>query len=240
MEEKEFAEFVQTLEMREPRSGCLADEQLGALASRAIGEVDDASLRGHLSSCLPCLQAYASLQALLDLPLENTATEGGAWHEAARARLSQCWQDIISRTRHAMAVPIPLGWSAGAVVAATLLIHFVSLRPPLPGPHPVSTSAPSAITAEAERPAGGAEPADMRKAVAPHPTITSSSPCGSKRWRIESVITKNLISHLFVCGDGGPDDVVYVISGRPIEVTQRPDQTSAILEKVRIQRLDGS
>lgn len=226
--------------MREPRSGCLTDDQLAALASSATGEADAASWRGHLISCLACLHAYASLRALLDLPLETAAMEGGAWYGAARARLSQLSQDVISWTRHAMAVPIPLAWSAGAVVAATLLIHFVASRPLLPGPHPAATSAPPATKAEAERPAGGAGPGDIRKAVTPDPTATSSSPCGSKRWRIESVITKTLISHLFICGDGSPDDAVYVISGRPTDVTQRPDQTSAILEQARIQRLDAS
>jgi hypothetical protein len=223
MEEKEFAEFVQRLEMREPRSGCLADEQLAALASGATGEVDAASLRGHLSSCLACLQAYASLQALLALPLANTTPQRRVLYEATRAHLSRLWTSIIARTRHAMSVPVPLAWSAGAVVIATLLIHFVAFRSPFPGPHPVMTSGPPVITTAVER-----------------PTTSTSSPCGSRRWRIESVVTRNLISHLFVCGDGGPDDVVYVISGRPTEVTQRPDQTSAILEQARIHRLDGS
>jgi hypothetical protein len=240
MEEREFAEFVERLELREPRSGCLADEQLAALAAGATSEADAASWRGHLSSCLACLQAYASLQALLDLPLDNTATEGGPWYAATRAYLSGLWPGIISRTRHAMAVPIPLGWSAGAVVAAILLINFVAFRSPWTGPHPAATSAPPAIKTAAESAADGAKPTDIRPAVTSDTTTNSSSPCGSKRWRIESVVTKNLISHLFVCGDGGPDDVVYVISGRPTEVSQRPDQTSAILEQARIQRLDGS
>jgi hypothetical protein len=236
MQGKEFAEFVQALELREPRSGCLADEQLAALASGVTGEADAASLRSHLSACLACLQAYASLQALLDLPLASAAAEGGAWHETARARLSELWRVILSRIRRAMAVPIPLAWSAGAVAAATLLIQLVAVRLPSPGPAPVVTSAPH--TAATERATGGAKPGHIRTAVAPDATSGSSSPCGSRRWRIESVVTKNLISHLFVCGDGGPDDAVYVISGRPTEVTQRPDQTSGILEQARIQRLD--
>jgi len=238
MHGKEFAEFVQALELREPRSGCLADEQLAALASGVTGGADAASLRSHLGACLACLQAYASLQALLDLPLANAAAERGAEHETARARLRELWRDVLSRIRRAMTVPIPLAWSAGAVAAATLLIHLVAVRLPSPGPAPVATPAPPGITAATERAASGAKLGDIRTAVAPDATTGSSSPCGSRRWRIESVVTKNLISHLFVCGDGGPDDAVYVISGRPTEVTQRPDQTSAILEQARIQRLD--
>lgn len=240
MEKKEFAEFVQALEMREPRSGCLTDEQLAALASSATGEADAAAWRGHLISCLVCLHAYASLRALLDLPLVNTAREGGAFYGGARARLGHLSLDIIAWIRQALAVPIPLGWSAGVVVAATLLIYFGALRPLGPESPPIATSAPPAAKAETQRPAGGAEPGDIRKAVTPDATAVSSSPCGAKRWRIESVITKNLISHLFVCGDGNPEDAVYVISGRPTEVTKRPDRTSAILEQVRIQRLDAS
>ncbi len=240
MEKKEFAEFVQALEMREPRSGCLTDEQLAALASSATAEADAAAWRGHLISCLACLHAYASLQALLDLPLVNTARQGGALYGGARARLWQLSLDLIAWIRRAMAVPIPLGWSAGAVAAATLLIYFVALRPLGPGSPSVATSAPPEAKAETQRPAGGAEPGDIRKAVTPEATAISSSPCGAKHWRIESVITKNLISHLFVCGDGSSEDAVYVISGRPTEVTQRPDQTSAILEQARIQRLDAS
>ena len=222
MEHKEFAGLVQRLELREPRSGCLADEQLAALASGAAGAADAASGRGHLSSCLACLQAYASLQALLELPLEKTP-HGEVTYGAAWTRLSRLWTRTILAVRRAMSVPIPLAWSAGAVVAATLLIHFVDFRSPLAGPPRVVTPTSPAI-----------------KTAVDHTATASTSPCGSRRWRIESVVTKNLISHLFVCGDGGPDDVVYVISGRPTEVTQRPDQTSAILEQARIQRLDGS
>jgi hypothetical protein len=222
MEYKEFAGLVQRLEMREPRSGCLADEQLAALASGAAGEADAASVRDHLSSCLACLQAYASLQALLELPLEKMP-HGEVTYGAAWTRLSRLWTRSILAVRRAMSVPIPLAWSAGAVVAATLLIHFVAFRSPLAGSPRVVTPMSPAI-----------------KTAVEHPPTASTSPCGSRRWRIESVVTKNLISHLFVCGDGGPDDVVYVISGRPTEVTQRPDQTSAILEQARIQRLDGS
>jgi hypothetical protein len=177
---------------------------------------------------------------LLDLPHENPAPEGGARHRATRARLLRLSQDIIAWTRQVMAVPIPLSWSAGAVVAATLLIHVVAVRPLLPGPAPVATSTRPAPAAEAEHPAAGAVPGDIRKAVTPEPTTASSSPCGAKRWRIESVITKTLLSHLFVCGDGREDDAVYVISGRPTDVTQRPGQTSATLEQARIQRLDAS
>jgi hypothetical protein len=133
-----------------------------------------------------------------------------------------------------MAVPVPLSWSAGAAVAAALLMYAVALRTGVPESPTGSPAAPPATTAAADRSPEGTAPGDMRKAA------TSSSPCGPKRWRIESVITKNLISHLFVCGDGGPDDAVYVISGRPSEVTQRPGQTSAILEQARIHRLDAS
>jgi hypothetical protein len=233
MERKDFAEFIQALEMREPRTGCLTDEQLAALGSRAAGEVDDEALRRHLLSCLACLQAYASLQAVLELPVGRPATEVGRRHEAVGARLSRLSRRIMARTRRVMAVPVPLSWSAGAVVAVTLLLHLVATRSFWSAPPPVPPAAGPATTATAEHPAG-AEPGDIRTATA------SSSPCGSKRWRIESVITRNLISHLFVCGDGSPDDAVYVISGRPSDVTQRPGQTSAILEQARIQRLDAS
>jgi hypothetical protein len=240
MKDKEFAEFVQRLELGETQSGCLADEQLAALASGTAGETDGAAWRGHLGSCLTCLQAYASLQALLDLPRERIGREGGAWYQVAWAHLIALGPAIIARTRRAMTVPIPLAWSAGAVVVATLLIHFVIYRPPVAGPHPDATPAPAMKTPAERAVGGGAKAADIRTAITPDRAADSSSPCGSKRWRIESVVTKNLISHLFVCGDGGPDDVVYVISGRPTEVSQRPDQTSAILEQARIQRLDGS
>lgn len=155
-----FARLMEDLERERvgaPGPRCLSDATLEGLADGSLAQADVAAATRHLSDCLQCLHAYASLRSLLDpTDLTESATiapAAGTQRVREEGYFQVGWMELA---RRAITWRVPAGWAMATAAAAVVMTWMISIsidRPGVfPSPGPMDpTNQPSRMTGLSDR-----------------------------------------------------------------------------------------